>query len=353
MRPRHAEHPKDERTDNFLRAAEFRNPKWIPATVSIMPATWKKYREEVERIVLDHPKIFPDYKKGSKDFDKIDAETYRRGRHVDAWGCVWENICEGLDGAVVEGPLEDWDALDSYRPPDPLAQTDWEAAAENIRRAIQEGRLATGGLEHGFMYMRLYYLRGFENFMMDVALGDPRLERLIGMVLDHNMKRIKKWLELGVEMMNFGDDLGTQKGLPMSPLHFRKYLKPCYSEMFGTCKEEGVLVYLHTDGHILDIIPDLVEAGVDILNPQVRPNTLEGLKEKAKGKVCINLDLDRQLFPFATPSRIRDHIREAIEVLGDDRGGLMIHAECEPDVPLENISAICDALEEWCGPWLS
>mgnify|MGYP000383172057 CR=1 FL=1 len=58
MEPRHFEHPKDERTDNFLRAAEFREPKWIPATVSIMPATWKKYREEVERIVLDHPRIF-------------------------------------------------------------------------------------------------------------------------------------------------------------------------------------------------------------------------------------------------------------------------------------------------------
>ena len=353
MQPRHLGHPKDERTDNFLRAAEFRGPKWIPAAVSIMPATWRKYREEVERIVLDHPGIFPDYREGSRDFDRIEVETYRQGCYTDAWGCVWENVCEGLDGLVVEGPLEDWEAMDHFRPPDPLAQVNWDAAARNVERAIQEGRLATGGLEHGFMYMRLYYLRGFENFMLDIAQGDSRLERLIDMVLDHNVKRIRKWLELGVEMMTFGDDLGTQKGLPISPRHFRKYLRPCYAEMFGLCRDEGVSVYLHSDGHILEIAEDLVEAGVTILNPQVRPNTLKGLAERAKGKVCINLDLDRQLFPFATPSQIRDHIREAIDVLGDDKGGLMLHAECEPDVPLENISAICDALEEWCGPWMS
>jgi uroporphyrinogen decarboxylase len=355
MELRHKQYKKNERTDNYLRAAEFRYPKWIPCSVSIMPATWKKYREDVEKIVLDHPKVFPGYKKGARNFDDVGL-NHREGRHTDNWECVWDNIYEGLAGQVVGHPLENWDALETYEAPDPLTQgergpqVNWESAKENIKRAKQNGNLAAGGLSHGFMFMRLFYLRGFENLMIDIATGDPRLRKLIDFVLDHNMKLVNKWLELGVEMVSGGDDLGTQKGLPISPRHFQKYLTPCYAQIFGTCRDAGALVYLHTDGHIMEAMDDLIECGVTIINPQIRPNTFEELAKIAKGKVCINLDLDRQLFPFATPQEIRDHIRKAIDVLGADEGGLMLHAECAPDVPLENIETICNAFEEWCGP---
>jgi len=320
-----------------------------------MPATWKKYREDVEKIVLDHPKVFPNYNKGSRNFDDVGLHN-REGGYTDNWGCVWGNIYEGLAGQVVGHPLENWDALETYTPPNPLTQADsgpqvdWEKAKEGIERTKQNGHLAVGGLAHGFMFMRLFYLRGFENFMIDVATGDHRLEKLINIVLDYNMKLVNKWLELGVEMMNGGDDLGTQKSLPISPTHFRKYLTPCYAQIFGACRDAGVLVYLHTDGHIMEVMKDLIECGVTIINPQIRPNTFEELAKIAKGKVCINLDLDRQLFPFATPQEIKDHIKKAIDVLGADEGGLMLHAECAPDVPLENIETICNLFEEWCGP---
>ncbi|HON73010.1 MAG TPA: hypothetical protein PK512_06720, partial [bacterium] len=100
----------------------------------------------------------------------------------------------------------------------------------------------------------------------------------------------------------------------------------------------------------IEIIDDLIECGVNILNPQVRANTVEGLVKNAKGKVCIDLDLDRQLFPFATPEEIRRHIKDAVEKLNSPEGGLMLIAECEPDVPLENIETICSVLEEVGGP---
>jgi hypothetical protein len=100
----------------------------------------------------------------------------------------------------------------------------------------------------------------------------------------------------------------------------------------------------------LEIIPDLIEAGVRVLNPQIRANGLSGLQAYAKGKVAIDLDLDRQFFPFATPAQIEDHIAEAFEALYLPEGGLMLHAECEPDVPLENIETICTTLERICEP---
>ncbi|HIE44333.1 MAG TPA: hypothetical protein EYP78_06025, partial [Candidatus Omnitrophica bacterium] len=170
---------------------------------------------------------------------------------------------------------------------------------------------------------------------------------LIEMVLDYNLKLIERWIEIGAEMMNFGDDLGLQRSLPISPADWRHYLKSCFAQMFGRCRAHKVYVSLHTDGHILDIVEDLIECGVNILNPQIRANTLEGIKKYCKGRVAINLDLDRQLFPFATHSQLKDHIEEVIDTLALPEGGLMLHVECEPDVPLENINTICTILERF------
>ncbi len=347
---------KTRRVENYLRASDFGHPDWIPCRVSIMPGTWKRYREDLEEIVLRHPKMFSGYRKGVRDFDKL-PDLYYEGEYIDSWGCLWKNIAEGLNGAVVRSPLEDWDALSEYMPPDPLTQgdwgnqVDWERVKKDFGRIKIEGGLARGGLTHGFMYMRLYYLRGFENFMVDIATDDPRLRQLINMVLDFNVRIIEKYLDAGAEYMNFGDDLGLQNSLPISPDKFREYLKPCYTRMFSMCREKGVGVYFHSDGHVLEIINDLIESGVTVLNPQIRANTLEGLEKFAKGKVCIDLDLDRQLFPFAAPTEIRDHILEAAGRLGSEKGGLMLFAECDPDVPLENIEVICETLEEIGGPW--
>lgn len=347
---------------NFLKVINFDYPEWIPASVSLMPATWIKYGEELEKIVLSHPSLFPDYKKGDYK-EKINnlPARYRKGRIKDVWGIVWENIEEGLAGAPVDdlAPLKNWDDLENFKVPDPLKydhfgeEIDWEERKRNIEKIKREGGLAGGGIYHGAMYMQLYYLRGFSNFMIDVATKDPRLNKLIKIVLDYNLKIIEKWLEIGVEMMFFGDDLGLQNALPISPDDWRRYLKPCFYEMFGLCRKNNVYVYLHTDGHILEIIPDLIECGINVLNPQIRANTLEGIEKYCKGKVAINLDLDRQLFPFATPSQIEEHIKKAIETLALPEGGLMLVAECEQDVPLENIEKICETLEKFgCKSWV-
>ncbi|NPV06592.1 MAG: hypothetical protein HPY83_01360 [Anaerolineae bacterium] len=344
---------------NTLRAMLFDSPEWIPCVVSIMPATWIRYGEAVEEIVLGHPRLFPHYREG--DFRRMEMpRQYKAGRWVDVWGTVWHNIEEGLDSIPVEeeAPLRDWAAFDSYQPPDPLARTDlvgdpidWSARGMAIQETKQKGGLATGGLSHGFMYMRLFYLRGFSNLMMDMATRDPRLDALIDMVRDYNLRLVHKWIEIGVEMLSGGDDLGLQRSLPISPSDWRHYIKPCYEAVVGMCRDNDVYFYLHSDGHILEVIPDLVECGVTIINPQVRANGLEGLKRVAKGNVCVHLDLDRQLFPFATRREIEAHIQEAIDALNGPRGGLMLHAECEPDVPPETIRTIVEALERCgCGP---
>ena len=112
-------------------------------------------------------------------------------------------------------------------------------------------------------------------------------------------------------------------------------------------RDAGHYIYMHTDGHIYEIIPDLVECGVNIINPQIRANGLGNLARVCKGKVCVSLDLDRQMFPFCRPSDMDPHVREAVEALGSPKGGLMLLAEVDDGVPLENIDALATALEKY------
>jgi hypothetical protein len=104
---------------------------------------------------------------------------------------------------------------------------------------------------------------------------------------------------------------------------------------------------MHTDGCIWEIMPDLRESGVNMVNPQYRANGLENLVRVCKEKIPINLDLDRQMLPFATPALIEEHIRECIEALYLPQGGLGINLELGPDVGLDVIEAALAALEKY------
>jgi len=338
--------------ENYLRALEFRDPEWIPCSVDCSPITWKIHREKLEEIVLNHPLIFPYYKKGDTDFDYMPL-VYREGeRYRDNWGCVWYNAYEGLEGQVVEHPLADWNAFDTYKLPDPMVKSergerDWGEIEKEIEERKRKGLLISGGGER--LFDRLYFLRGFENLMMDIATDDPHLVKLIDMLTEYEMKLVKKWLEIGVDVIGFHTDIGTQDALMISPEKFRKYIKPMFKKIFTACRDEGTHVALSSDGCLLEIVDDLVECGVSMHDPQLRANTLEGIARAYKGKMCINLDLDRQMFPFCKPVDIMRQVEEAVEELNSPEGGLMIFGSIYgEDVPLENIEAICRAFEKVC-----
>lgn len=313
--------------DDRHKARTFQYPEYIPANVSILPATWMLYREELAALVARHPLIFGEDDPYKRDYDAVSG-TYVEGEHTDNWGCVWSNLHTGMEAIVTKHPVP---------------------RREGVRTLTAPKELL-GRHPHGFMWLRLLDLRGFEQMMVDFAEEPPELHQLIDLVLEYNMRELELRLEReDHELMYFGDDLGMQHGLAIRPEKWRKYLKPCYARIYGCCHEAGRSVYMHTDGHIIEIIPDLIECGVNILNPQIRANGLDNLVAVAKGKVCVHLDLDRQLFPFATPQEIDDHVREAVVKLGSPEGGLWLNAECEPDVPLENIEAICSAIEKYRG----
>ncbi len=308
-----------------LKAIKRKYPARIPISGWVLPSAWMKHREALDEIVKRHPLVFGKADE-NRDYDAVGG-TYIAGDHVDAWGCVWRNVKTGMEAIVTGHPAP---------------------AREDVHKiAIPE---KDDYMPHGFMYLRLGDIRGFEEIMIDFAEEPPELQMLIDKVLAYNLRQVNLKLARIKDpgrIVWFGDDLGMQNGLPMRPEKWRRYLKPCFRQIYAPLKAAGHYVYMHTDGNILEIIPDLVECGVDVLNPQVGANGLESLARVCKGNVCVDLDLDRQKFPFWKPADIDAHVREAVETLGSPEGGLWLRAEIGDDVPLENIEAICVALETY------
>ncbi|MEM2638728.1 MAG: uroporphyrinogen decarboxylase family protein, partial [Candidatus Bathyarchaeia archaeon] len=163
---------------------------------------------------------------------------------------------------------------------------------------------------------------------------------------------VDRLLECGrIDVVYIGDDLGTQTRMPISPSTFREFIYPSYRKIFGRIRDRGVHVYFHSDGHVVEVLDQLIEAGASVLNVQDRVNGLENIRALCRGKVCVDIDVDRQyLVPFGKPEEIKSHIKRIVECLSLKRGGLMIEAEVHPPTPLANIEALAESMEE--NMWL-
>ncbi len=316
----------------------------VPARVVINPIIWDAAPDYFTALLAETPDVSVTVAR--------DPQRAEKSQRTDAWGCRWQYPGHYLSGQVVSHPLDDWAKWRTYRPPDPRDYTDWDQARREVARARQEGKLTLGHVEHGFFYLRLTYLRGFENLMLDIAGRRPELHELIALVADYWAEVVRRWVEIGVDIVIFGDDLGHQNSLPMHPDRWRELVLPTYRRLFALCREHGVEVYLHTDGYIVDIIPDLIAAGVTVLNPQDLVNGLERLQQKAKGKVGLDLDIDRQrITAFGTPAEIREHIARCVRVLGSPHGGLMLIYGAYPGTPPQNVGAVIRAMQEYHAWW--
>ncbi len=350
--------PLSER-ENYLRNATMTGPQWMPTEVAISGATWNQLREELEAVLARHPILFPDFVLGQRDYDNWDFGPAQRQGEVftDSWGCQWQSTVDGLEGQVINAPLADWGALDNYQAPDPLVQddrrpADWEKIRQSVAAAKKAGKPAVGGLAHGHLFMRLGYLRGFENLMIDMATDEPRLQRLIDMILQHSRVLIDQYLDVGVDVMSFPEDLGTQTASIMGPKAFEKWLAPTYRKLMAPCRGAGALVHMHSDGYIMDIMDEILACGVDIINPQDLVNGIDNLAEQVKGQVCINLDVDRQsIVPYGTRQDIHKLVEEEVRKLGSPQGGLELIVGIYPPTPPENIDALLDAFEEFRTYW--
>jgi len=231
-----------------------------------------------------------------------------------------------------------------------MGAIDWDTMKEQARTIQAQGKYVVGALEHGHAFLRFGYLRGYENLLFDMADANPHLPSLINMVETFSLGIVQRYVELGAAMMCYPEDLGMQSGPMISPALFRTYIKPIYEHLTAPARQAGCPVHMHSDGDIRALAAELIASGVDALNLQDLVNGIDWIAANLKGRVCIDLDIDRQqITRFGTPAQIDALIREEVEKLGSPTGGLMMIYGLYPGVPLENARAVMDAMERYAG----
>ena len=341
--------------ENTLRAIRFEKPEYIPMQFHINDACWNAYPQEaLLELMESHPFLFPDFVRPKLPYVPNYANVARKDApYVDDWGCRWETTMDGITGTVTGHPLADWENFDTYSAPDPrtcmgIGKIDWDAEAEEMRDMKRKGLFTGGGLRHGHTFLQLCDIRGYEELIFDMEDEEPRLWKLIEEVEAFNTYIVEQYLKMDVDMMTYAEDLGMQYGPMLSPENFRKYILPSYRRMIKPARDRGVIIHMHSDGDIRTLISSLMEGGVEVFNLQDLVNGIGWIEEHLKGKVCIDLDIDRQkITPFGTAEQVDNLILEEVRRLGSREGGLMMIYGLYPGVPLKNIKALMDAMERY------
>jgi len=329
--------------ERVLAAINLSKPDRVPLMHSPLPGALIKYGERLLEIYRRYPHDF-----GPSEFkipkpEELPAD-YRAGVHRDEWGTVWSSTVDGIHGQVVDHPIKTAEDYLEYEFP-PFPQ-DPEKYKNSIKRYVDELKansfFVIVGFNPGNYFERLQWLRGFRNLMVDLVRDSRELKVFADRLLEYCLKSIQLVLEAKPDAVSFADDWGTQDRLMVSPGLWRSFFKPRYKEMFKLVHDYNAYVYFHSDGYIMDIIPDLYEIGVDVLNPQFSCHRLEELAEAVRGKICISSDVDRQyVLPRGTPEDVEAYVREIIDVFGyGNNGGLIGRGEVNIDVPLENVEAM-------------
>ena len=334
-----------DRREDFHAFVQERGSGVVPCQAMIYPTVWDEHPRFFEALDEDTPHVSFSVPRN--------PERAQESTRDDQWGCRWHYPGRHLDGQVIRHPLAEWQSMATYRVPSPEQFVDWRQVERSARKRRQSDLTVWGHVEHGFLYLRLTSLRGFNNFMLDIAEQRSEILELRDRILDYWVCVVQRWLEIGVDVISFADDLGHQDALPMQPAIWREVFKPAYTELFGMCRQQGVVTYLHTDGYIVDVIADLLAAGVQILNPQDLVNGVDRLADLAKGKTILDLDIDRQrITVFGTAGEIDPHVRNCVQTLGSPAGGLMLKYAVYPGTSKENAARVICSMERHRDMWL-
>ena len=319
----------------------------------INAACWNHYDKEALLELADqHRYLFPAGCNASPAF-ALNARA--DAPYTDPWNCVWTTTEDGITGSVHQHPLRSWELFEQFTPPDPAVtdgtfSVNWEQITADVQAARAKHEIVWGSLPHGHTFLRVQDIRGYENFIFDMMDEDARILKLLELVETFNSGVVDRWLNLNPDVFSFPEDLGMQVGPMIPPDLFRKYIKPSYARLMKKVQEQGCLVEMHSDGDIRTLADDLVDAGVQAINVQDLVNGIDWIAGRFRGKTCVHLDIDRQMItPFGSPAAIDALIREEVEKIGSPQGGLMMIYGLYPGVPLENVSALMDAMERYAG----
>jgi uroporphyrinogen decarboxylase len=281
-------------------------------------------------------------------------EGYAEGGHhlpvgsrwTDIWGTGWYREHEGVMGFPREHPLADLPrVLSGYLWPDP----DDERICGWIYEQVEgwdSHKTFLRGSHRDTLWEKSYMLVGMQDLMCFFYTEPGAVRELLHRIMDFQLGIARHYLSVGAEMVGMGDDLGTQKGLLLSPDLIEGFLVPEYRRLFDLYRERGVLVKFHSCGNITPIVETFLDLGVDILNPvQATANNLGELRRRTQGRMALQGGVRSATVVSGPVSAIRSEVALRLWQLGREGGYF-----CGPDQgmpwPEEHIQALRDAVDE-------
>lgn len=278
-------------------------------------------------------------------------QTLPNGAFIDEWGVTWTMSPATLYYESSAPPLRHAGIHDFDRYP-------WPALADPSRftglaaeaRALQERGFAVVCLSGAAPFEQIQLLRGMDTWLTDLATDEELAHALLATVTGLMRASLSALLAAAgpcIDVIVMGDDLGTQQAPVLSPAMYRRLVKPYHAQLIATVKAQSrARVFFHSDGNIFPLIGDLVDIGVDILNPvQVSARDMGDtarLKRTFGHRLAFCGGIDTQwVLPSGTPEDVRREVRQRLKDLAPGGGYLAAAVHCiQPDVPLPNFDAL-------------
>ena len=345
--------------ERLLAAMRRQQPDRVPCELYMTPALLEHFREKTgvsdpaaywnfeERVVaFRRPALVADISRYYADGLPEDAT-------VDEWGVAkragslyhFTRMTHPLAAAQTPEEVAD------YPLPDFRREECWEHLPDQI--AALHGRdLAAHGLLGQTIFETAWAIRSMEELLTDMAMRPHLAEPLLDHMTDLRIFQAETMARADVDILRLGDDVGSQRGMLMNPRLWRRWLKPRLARVITAARaaKPDILIWYHSDGDCQAIIPELIEIGVDILNP-VQPECMDPAQIKAQysDRLAFSGTIGTQTtMPFGTPDEVKAVVKSRIETVG--RGGGLLLAPThilEPDVPWENVLAFIEAVEKF------
>ena len=284
------------------------------------------------------------------DWDKYYPEPIKAGARVDIWGIAHEpGSADCVHMTHMRHPLEKIRTLkemEDYPWPD-FFKSDFSIFQKTIDDAHANGYAAHVWMECTIWELA-WYLRRMENLMFDMAMEDEKAYFLFDKITDLACHRAKEFAKLGTDVLALGDDIGMQSSPMMDMDMYRTWLKPRMKKVIDSAKSVNpdIIIQYHSCGYIEPFIPDLIDAGIDVLNP-VQPECMdvEKIINEYKNYLSFNGTLGTQTtMPHGTPAEVAALTRKNLAIAGKNGGLLCCPTHMlEPEVPWDNIEAYMDA----------
>jgi len=346
--------------ENYISLVRRNGYSHMPVFFNPCPSVKKAFSEYVKETGLEYTitaESLPEFEcimETPEYFRRFYDCSFKPGTVIDKWGVAHEPGSEAaFHMTKMHHPMKNFDSVEqimSYPLPDFR-----HANIDKMRKAVdnihKQDKIAKAEMACT-VWEIAWYMRSMEELMTDMMMDDPMAEVLLDRVTENAVNRAENYARCGADVILLGDDVGMQRTIMMSEELYCTWLKPRLTKVIRAAKaiKPDILIMYHSCGFVTPLIPHLIEAGIDILDP-VQPECMDfrEIHEMYGDRLSFHGTIGTQTtMPFGTPEDVHREVFRNLEIAGN-KGGLLVAPThmLEPEVPVENVAAYIQACKDF------